>query len=161
MANENPFSTAPGKGRHGDPPLIFRGKDSLSCKVSSSDTDGRTAIYEGVVSLGAGPVLHLHHKQNEWWYVLSGEFLFQVGDERFQVQPGSSVFGPQGLPHAFRCVGKEPGKMLFAFDPAGQIEELFAELAKLGINAGAGRHSEKDLLHRYGLEFVGPPLSEP
>ncbi len=161
MANENLFSTASGKGRRGDPPLIFRGKDSFSCKVSSADTNGRIVIYEGTVSLGAGPVLHLHHKQNEWWYVLNGEFLFQVGDERFKAQPGSSVFGPQGIPHAFRCIGKENGKMLFAFDPAREIEKFFLELAKLGIDAGAGRHNEKDLLHRYGLEFVGPPLSEP
>jgi mannose-6-phosphate isomerase-like protein (cupin superfamily) len=156
---QNPFSVAPGKSRIGDP-ILFRGRDALACKVCSSDTEGRMALFEGVVSPGAGPVLHLHHTQNEWWYVLDGEFLFQVGEQRFRVLPGASVFGPRGVPHAFRCVSMTAGKMLFAFDPAGQIEQLFAALAKLGADAGAGRHNEKELLHQYGLEFVGPPLSE-
>jgi mannose-6-phosphate isomerase-like protein (cupin superfamily) len=151
--------TPPGKSRRGEP-LFLRGKDSVSWKVSGSETDGRFAICEAVVSPGAGPILHLHHNQNEWWYVLEGVFAFQVGSEHFQAQPGASVFGPRGVPHAFRCLSDLPGKMLLSFDPAGQIEEFFVEIAALGANAGAGRHSEKDVLSRYGLEFIGPPLPD-
>jgi hypothetical protein len=57
-------------------------------------------------------------------------------------------------------VDKVPGKILLAFDPAGQIEQFFAEIAKPGIDAGTGRHDEKDILRRYGMEFVGPPLGD-
>jgi mannose-6-phosphate isomerase-like protein (cupin superfamily) len=159
MNNQNPFSVAPGKSRRGDP-MVLRGRDSLACKVSGSDTEGRIAIFEGVVSPGAGPILHLHHSQNEWWYVLEGDFLFQVGDAKFSVQPGASVFGPRGVPHAFRCVGKLPGKMLLRFDPPGQIEKFFVEIAKPGVEGGEGQHHEKDILQRYGMEAVGPPLNE-
>jgi mannose-6-phosphate isomerase-like protein (cupin superfamily) len=153
------YSIGPGKSRRGDS-ILLRGRDSLSCKVSGSDTEGRTAIFEGVVSPGAGPILHLHHEQNEWWYILDGEFLFQVGDQRFRAQPGASVFGPRAVPHAFRCVSKTPGKMLLAFDPAGQIEEFFDEIARPGIEGGSGAHHEKDILQRFGMEAVGPPLSD-
>jgi hypothetical protein len=83
-----------------------------------------------------------------------------VGDQKFRTQPGGTVFGPRGIPHAFHCIGKTQGKMLLAFDPAGQIEEFFAEIATPGINAGAGRHDEKEILNRYGMEFVGPPLGD-
>jgi quercetin dioxygenase-like cupin family protein len=158
MNHQNPL-TFPGKSRRGDPTLL-RAQDSMACKVSGADTGGRSAIFEGVVSPGAGPILHLHHNQNEWWYVLDGTFLFQVGNEKFRAQPGASVFGPRGVPHAWRCVAKAPGKLLLAFDPADQIEQFFEEISKLGRDAGAGRHSEKDVLSRYGMEFVGPALTD-
>lgn len=76
--------------------MLLRGKDSFSSKISSSDTAGQVAILEGVVEAGAGPVLHLHCHQREWWYVLEGEFLFQVGNEKFRVERGASIFGPRG-----------------------------------------------------------------
>lgn len=159
MNSQNPFSLATGASRGGEP-MLFRNRDLVLAKISGVDTQGRVAIFETTVSPGAGPVLHRHHAQNEWWYVLEGQFLFQVGDERFRSQPGGSVFGPRGLPHAFRCTSKEPGKVLMSFDPAGQIEAFFTKLATLGADAGAGRHNEKELLQQYGLEFVGPPLTE-
>lgn len=159
METQNRYSLAPGKSRGGDP-ILLRNKDSVSIKVSGSQTEGRIAIVEGLVSPGAGPILHLHHSQNETWYVLNGDFMFQVGDQKFRVQPGATVFGPCGVPHAFRCVSKAQGKMLLAFDPAGQIEAFFTEIAKPGVEAGAGRHDEKDILRRYGMEFLGPPLSD-
>jgi quercetin dioxygenase-like cupin family protein len=159
MEPHNSYMLASGKSRGSDP-ILLRNKDAVYIKVSASDTEGRVAIVEGFVSPGAGPILHLHHSQNEWWYVLEGDFLFQVGDQTFRVQAGGTVFGPRGVPHAFRCVGKAQGKMLLAFDPAGQIEEFFREIAKPGIDAGVGRHDEKEILRRYGMEFVGPPLSD-
>jgi uncharacterized cupin superfamily protein len=116
-------------------------------------------MFEQVVSPGTGPVLHLHHSQNEWWYVLEGEFLFQIGEKKFSAEPRTTVFGPQGVTHAFRCISKMPGKVLLVFDPAGQIEEFFVALSNVGVNAGAGQHGEKDLLQRYGMEYIGPPLS--
>jgi quercetin dioxygenase-like cupin family protein len=129
MNSQNPF-TLPGNSRRGEPTPL-RGGDSISCKLSGADTAGRTAIFEGVVSPGAGPVLHVHRTQNEWWYVLDGTFLFQVGNDRFHAAPGASVFDPRGVPHTWRCVTNVPGKMLLAFDRADQIEEFFEEISKI------------------------------
>lgn len=156
MESQNPYGLMPGNSREGGP-ISLRNRHSMSIKVSGSQTEGRVAIFECFVSPGAGPILHLHHSQNEWWYVLDGEFLFQVGERKFRVQPGGSVFGPPGVPHAFRCAGKIEGKMIIAFDPAGQIEQFFAELAKPGVEDGEGR---REILRRYGMEFIGPPLSD-
>ena len=153
MESQSPHSLAPGRSRGGDP-ISLRTGESVSIKVSGSQTEGRVAIFECFVSPGAGPVLHLHHRQNEWWYVLEGDFLFQVGEQKFRVQPGGTVFGPPGVPHAFRCVGKIQGKLILTFDPAGQIEQFFAEIAN---DAGEGR---REILRRYGMEFVGPPLDD-
>ena len=50
--------------------------------------------------------------------------------------------------------------MLLAFDPTGLIDQFFAEIAKPGIDAGTGRHDEKEILRRYGMEFVGPSLGD-
>ena len=147
MNNQNPFSVAP--GRVAEVTRGFCVEGILACLVSGSDTEGRTAIFEGVASPGAGPILHLHHSQNAWWYVLEGDFLFQVGDEKFNAQPGASIFGPRGVPHAFRCVGKQPGKMLLAFDPAGQIEEFFVEIAKPGVEDDDQRDPERHEILEY------------
>ena len=52
-----------------------------------------------------------------WFGAIVVDFFFQVGERKFRVRPGGSVFGPPGVPHAFRCVGKTQGKMIIACDP--------------------------------------------
>src|SRR5258708_32244929 len=73
-----------------------------------------------------GPPLHMHLHQEEWFYVMEGEVLFQIGDSRKQLHAGDSVLGPRGVPHTFSSVGEKPGRMLIAFNPAGKVEGFFA-----------------------------------
>ena len=102
------FMIPPGKSRRGEP-LMLRGNDPTTIKVSSADTGGQLVVFETTTSPGDGPGLHRHTAQDEWWYVLSGEFVFQVGDEKFRVPAGGSVFGPRRVPHSFVSVGNVPG----------------------------------------------------
>jgi mannose-6-phosphate isomerase-like protein (cupin superfamily) len=44
---------------------------------------------------------HIHHQDDEAWYVLEGALQFQIGDERFEAGPGSAVLAAKGIPHAY------------------------------------------------------------
>jgi quercetin dioxygenase-like cupin family protein len=104
-----------------------------------------------------GPPLHIHRSQDEWFYVIQSEFIAQVGDERFQLSPGDSIFGPRQIPHTFAHVGDGEGKMIVAYQPAGSMEDFFREQSKLN---GTPSPEETQRMYRaHGLELVGPPLS--
>lgn len=70
-----------------------------ACKVSGEDTNGDMLIYEETHNRKGGPPLHIYHMQDEWFYVLEGEFIFKVGDETFRCKPGDSVFAPRKVSH--------------------------------------------------------------
>jgi quercetin 2,3-dioxygenase len=125
-------------------------------KISSADTAGRYSIIE---SGAVAPPLHRHLHQDEWFYVVQGEFGFQVGERRFKLAAGGSVLGPRGSPHAF--VGLQgASRLLIMYEPAGMMEGLFKELSSLMLN---GRLPSLDRIaavnRKYGLESVGPPLT--
>ncbi len=67
----------------------------------------------------AGPPLHLHRREDENFYVLAGTYEFRVGDRVIQVGSGSCVFGPRGIPHAYKNVGATPSRHLVTITPAG------------------------------------------
>src|SRR5207253_794889 len=66
---------------------------------------------------GDGP-RHLHYDQDEWIYVIDGEFQFEVGDKRFRVGTGESVFIPRKVAHVWACVSRKPGKIINVYQPA-------------------------------------------
>ena len=71
--------------------------------------------------------------------------------------PGDSLLGPRKVAHAWAHLGEGKGRLIAALQPAGEIEEFFEDLAKLGSTP------EREALSRtfssHGLELVGPPLS--
>ena len=148
------FHVAPGESRRGRP-VMLRENDPGTTKVSGSDTGGQLFIFEGTISPGNGPGLHKHHDQDEWWYVLDGEFIFQVGEEKFRARTGTSVFGPRGVPHSFVSVGNTAGRMIISFQPAGRMEEFFVEYARVST-AGPGARLDPT---PYGMENLGPRVT--
>jgi quercetin 2,3-dioxygenase len=80
---------------------------------------------EHTSSKKGGPPRHLHHNEDEWFYVIEGEYIAEIGSERVQLKPGDSILGPREIPHAWAFVGDTQGKMLIAFAPANQMEAFF------------------------------------
>ena len=78
-----------------------------------------------------------------------------MGQERIRLKPGDSVFGPRKVPHVWAFVGDQPGRILFIFTPAGQMEAFFREPGKVNATSAAG----SGLFRAYGMEMVGPPLA--
>jgi mannose-6-phosphate isomerase-like protein (cupin superfamily) len=99
-------------------------KSSIERKVSGKDTAGSWSMFEARWSLNGGPPLHVHQGEDEWFYVMEGEYVAQVGDERFTLTAGDSLLAPRGVPHTYAHLGEGQGRMLIAYQPAA-IWKLF------------------------------------
>ena len=132
------------------------GTMSIDFKVSASDTNGGLFIVENTDPLKGGPLRHFHHEQEEWFYVVQSEYIVEIGDKRHLLGPGDSVLAPRKVPHVWAHVGEETGRLLVAFQPAGQMEVFFNELAK---PESPSREELRGLFGAHGMEVTGPPLA--
>src|SRR4051795_9122326 len=85
-------------------------------KISGADTGGQYGLVEITVRAGEGSPWHVHPEEDEWFYVLEGEFTFYVGDARLSLPAGSFAFGPKGVPHTF-IAESHAAKALVGFQP--------------------------------------------
>ncbi len=150
--------------------MIWRlnlGGEPMDCKVSAQDTGGAMSVFE-FTGRGGGP-RHLHHDQDEWIYVINGEFEFEVGEKRFRLRAGESVFIPRKVAHVWACVSDTEGKIINAYQPAGRMEEFFRAIPKLKslpsqadvINNTYTEEQIKavhQLFDAHGMDVLGPPL---
>jgi quercetin dioxygenase-like cupin family protein len=86
------------------------GITSIAFKVLTRETNGESFIIEHTTRQKGGPPHHIHPHQDEWFYVIEGEFLFEVAHDRVTLRPGGSVLAPRNLPHAWAFVGNNGGK---------------------------------------------------
>ena len=129
------------------------GVSSVAFKVLTLESKGAVFIMENSMTKKGGPPRHLHHGQDEWFYAVQGEFVFEIGSERFRLTPGDSMLGPREIPHAYAFVGNGPGKLLIVYTPANRIEEFFR-----GRTEGSQYSTDAARYRAYGLELLGPPL---
>ncbi len=130
------------KGREADITEVF---------VTKAQTGGMPGLFRQTIAPKSGPPLHIHHSNDEFFYTLSGEFKFKLGDHAVIGTPGSVVFVPRGTKHTFENSGTEPGVLLVGVTPGG-LEKFFEE--RQGVDAATADNINK----RYDTESVGPPL---
>jgi mannose-6-phosphate isomerase-like protein (cupin superfamily) len=145
-----------GKNRF-DEELMIWGVIPLQIKVSSADTAGSLFVFEHADMGKGGPPRHFHYEQDEWFYAVEGEFAFEVGDERFTLRPGDSLFAPRMVPHVWAYVGEEPGTLLLAVRPAGSLEAFFIE--NCAMNRLPTPEEAERSFAAHGMKVVGPPLA--
>jgi quercetin dioxygenase-like cupin family protein len=132
-------------------------------KAGTESTGGRVAVIEHLAPRGSGSPLHVHHREDEWFYVLEGELTFWVGGEIVTGTAGSFVYGPRGIPHTF-AVSSDTARFLLVTEPAG-FENFMRALAEpateLKIPAPATEPPDVEAMTRlaaeYGIEILGPP----
>ena len=130
------------------------GVSTIQFKVAGHGSDG-LFVLENTFHAKGGPARHLHYEQDEWFYVVTGEFLMEVGDERFALHPGDAVLAPRNVPHVWAHVGDDTGRILVTFWPAGKMEAFFREVTK----ANAMPPQDPALWRAHGMELLGPPLA--
>lgn len=116
--------------------------------------NGGLLILENVFHAKGGPGRHLHHDQDENFFVLEGEFVIEVGAERFQMTAGDSLLAPRKIPHVWAHIGEGRGRILVTFAPAGQMEAFF----RIVTEANAMPPQDPALWRAHGMDLVGPPL---
>lgn len=128
----------------------------LDLKISSKDTNGDLAVFEqnGFTPKG-GPPLHIHPYQDEFFYIIDGEYLFQVGEDKYQMKPGDTIFLPRNIQHAFVQL-TEKGKVIVSYLPAGKMEDFF-KVTDSWTSPPTLKEIEK-VFDDHDMKVVGPPL---
>jgi quercetin dioxygenase-like cupin family protein len=131
-------------------------------KATGEDTGGRYALVEVLEPAGAEGPLHVHHAEDEGFWVLAGRVTFTVGEDTFEAGPGTFVFAPRDVPHTYR-VHSEGARLLFILSPAG-LEGFIRAASEPAITrtipAGdgdldeAGMQQLMDLAREYGAEIL-------
>src|SRR5919107_2170731 len=135
-------------------------------KATKKQTGERYSLVEILAPDGYGSVLHVHHRDDEGFWIIEGELTFYVGDQTIKARPGSFLFGPKDIPHAF-TVDSGPARLLFLFTPAG-FEDLIREMGEpareLTIAPQPDAPPDEAEMERmmaiaakYGGEILGPP----
>src|SRR5690349_11764089 len=113
-ARPEAFVSGRGEGR----PVHVLGADII-VKISSRDTKGAFTVFEGRTPPLDGPPLHRHRDQDEWWYIVEGEYRFEVDGEEIYASAGATVFAPRGSRHTFQNIGSERGRTITTVVPGG------------------------------------------
>jgi quercetin dioxygenase-like cupin family protein len=132
-------------------------------KSSAETTGGAVAVIEHLAPRGSGSPLHVHSREDEWFYVIEGELTLWVDGETIVAPAGSFVFGPKGLPHTF-IVSSEQARFLLVTQPAGfeRFMRAVGEPAeRLVIPPPATEPPDVAALTaaaaEYGIAITGPP----
>jgi quercetin dioxygenase-like cupin family protein len=135
-------------------------------KATKEQTGGLYSLVEVHAPDGYGSVLHVHHGEDEGFWILEGELTFYVGDQTIKAHPGSFLFGPKEVPHAF-TVDKGPARLLFLLSPAG-FEDLVRDMGEPARSLTIPPQPEAPpdeaemerlmaIAARHGNEILGPP----
>jgi len=131
--------------------------------VDSEASGGTLALVESVAREGDMPPLHVHHREDEAFYVIDGRMtLFVAGREPVELGPGEGLLAPKGVPHVYR-VESERARWLVALTPAG-FDEFVREVAEPAEHDDLppdGRPHDIERVNaaaaRQGIEILGPP----
>jgi quercetin dioxygenase-like cupin family protein len=139
------------------------GVSLATIKATGKETGGLYTIVEVLEPDGVEAPLHVHHNEDEAFWILKGELTFEVGEETIKASPGSFVFGPKDIPHRY-TVDSGPARLLFVLSPAGFEEFIYAtsEPAKeLTLPPPEGPPDEAEMeqlgaiARQYGCELLG------
>ncbi len=148
----------PGGGKE-----LWVADELMTFKASGRDTGGAYALTDSVVPPQGGPPPHIHHREDEAFWVLEGRLAVLVGENRFEAGAGIFVHLPRGVLHSYQNVGTGPARFLTLMVPAG-LEKFFEEVGKPGTDPSSPPpFGEEDLdkllaaAPKYGVEIPPPP----
>ena len=98
--------------------------DLYTFKATGQQTQGKCTVIEQLIQPQSGPPPHIHHREDEAFYILAGKFSFLCGDRETVFEAGSLVYVPKGTLHTFRNIEEQQGRLLVMITPAG-LEEFF------------------------------------
>jgi len=125
--------------------------DFTELLATADQTGGSLGMFRQTIAPKSGPSTHIHQTEDEFFYVVSGEFKVKLGDRIMSAPAQSVMFVPRGTAHAFQNVGSEPGVLLVGVTPGG-FEKIFQE--RQGVDA----ETYRTLTKKHNMEVVGPPL---
>ena len=156
-------STRPDQPAGSEQPMVWWQGVLMTLKAHRGSTGGAFGLIEARFPAGFGPPLHVHHREDETFYVLDGELRCRLGDQELTAGPGQLVFGPRKLAHTFKT-GPAGARALVLLTPAG-IEQMFQEGGIPAHDPTTPPAQDYDvqqvirLSAKYGMDVIGPPLT--
>jgi quercetin dioxygenase-like cupin family protein len=102
----------------------------VTSKITSYQTGGAYSLFEVVMQPGSGPPPHIHHREDEAFYVIEGAYEFLVEGRTFNPAAGSLIYIPKGNLHAHTNIGEGVGRLLVSQTPGGLYEQFFEEIGE-------------------------------
>ena len=136
------------------PPIVIPPGQGL--KAGGEASGGTLAMFDTSSTPGGWVPEHVHHAEEEAWYVLEGTLSFRFGERKVDAPAGSFVLVPRGNLHAFGNDSDAPARFLMMFAPAG-MEGFFAEMDELAANgsyASIGTQTMIDIAGKYNMEMI-------
>jgi mannose-6-phosphate isomerase-like protein (cupin superfamily) len=131
----------------------------LTIRIASLDTGGDFAIWEEASPPHMGPPRHIHHYVDEAFQILEGQYRVWCDGRTYDLGPGGVAMVPKGMPHAFRCLGPGPGRMLTTVVPGG-LDDFMVEVETRGFKIPQDMQQLMELATSHGHAFIGPPLTD-
>ena len=131
-------------------------------KATSESTGGAFALIHETTPPGHATPYHLHHIEDEAFYVLDGEFTFICDGQKTVLGPGGYIFLPRNIPHGVRCTGSAPSTMLILATPGSGFVGMMTEMAEpatqriLPVAAAPDIEKLKRLCAKYEIDILGP-----
>jgi quercetin dioxygenase-like cupin family protein len=123
MGSNEPFVRAPAAGST----VNVLGVTHIY-KATAAETGGSFSLWEAVFPPGKGAPPHIHTREDEAFYVLSGELTIEFEGASHRVASGGFFFGARDRRHAVRNAGNEPARVLILSAPSRGLDQMFAEL---------------------------------
>jgi quercetin dioxygenase-like cupin family protein len=150
----------------GTAPAVYGPGDIYSLLVTGKESNNSFFQFEAIVPEGGGPPPHVHSREDETFYIVSGSLEILLGDTTYRAKAGDFVYVPRGTVHRFKNVGSGAAVQLVTFSPAG-IEGFFQEVFPAVQDRKAAPPPVTEELIRkmneaapkYGLKFIPPPDS--
>ena len=131
-------------------------------KATSESTGGSFALVHQIAPPGAATPYHLHHTEDEAFYVLDGQATFICDGKKTVVGPGGYIFLPRGVPHGIRNQGSGSTTMLILAMPGTGFVGMMTEMGEPAPQRVLPTPTQPDmeklarLCAKYGIEILGP-----
>lgn len=147
----------------GTGPAVWGPGDLYTYLATGEETNNLFFQFEAVVPAGGGPPPHIHGREDESFYVVSGSLEMQLGDSILMAKAGDYVYIPRGTVHGFKNVGDSTAIQFVTVAPAG-MEHYFNEVFPVVTDRNAAPPPPTEALiqklievaPKYGLEFPPP-----
>lgn len=154
-STKTPFIVQAGNNRSGYPMMKYMGMHPNDVIISRKDTGNALSVFLFTGYGMVGTPLHVHFYQDEFFTVIEGKYRFVCGALTKDLSAGDTIFLPRNIPHQWLQLS-ENGKLIYAVNPAGELEDFFKAVNNLKNPA---QEEIDKVAIKHGMKHLGPPLS--
>ena len=131
-------------------------------KATSASTGGAFALIHQLAPPGAATPYHLHHTEDEAFYVFDGQTTFYSDGKKTVLGPGGYIFLPRGIPHGIRHDSSGPTSMLILATPGTGFVGMMSEMGEPAPERVLPKPTPPDLekltrlCAKYSIDILGP-----